>query len=59
LRCFFAWINFAVLTASALPFCFFYTKSVRPAALEKEIGEAYEAYRQGTGFFFPKLREIR
>jgi len=40
----FAWSNFAVLTASALLFWIFYTKSVRPAALEKEIGEV--AYRR-------------
>jgi protein-S-isoprenylcysteine O-methyltransferase Ste14 len=39
-----AWINFATLAASALLFWIFYAKSVRPAALEKEIGEA--AYRR-------------
>lgn len=27
--------------------------------LRIRYGEAYEAYRQRTGFFFPKLREVR
>jgi protein-S-isoprenylcysteine O-methyltransferase Ste14 len=39
-----AWINLAVLALSALLFLVFYLRSVRPAALEKEIGEA--AYRR-------------
>lgn len=39
-----AWINFAALVVSALLFWFFYARSVRPAALEQEIGEA--AYRR-------------
>jgi len=55
----FAWVNFAVLAVSTVLFLSFYVKSARPAALEKEIGEAHEAYRQSTGFFFPKLREVR
>jgi protein-S-isoprenylcysteine O-methyltransferase Ste14 len=38
------WVNFVVLAASALLFWFFYANSARPAALEKEIGEA--AYRR-------------
>ena len=39
-----AWINSAVLVVSALLFLIFYVRSVRPAALEQEIGEA--AYRR-------------
>lgn len=39
-----AWINVAILAVSAMLFLVFYVKSVRPAALGKEIGEA--AYRR-------------
>jgi protein-S-isoprenylcysteine O-methyltransferase Ste14 len=39
-----AWINLATLVVSAPLFLVFYAKSVRPAALEIEIGEA--AYRR-------------
>jgi protein-S-isoprenylcysteine O-methyltransferase Ste14 len=34
-----AWTNFAVLITSAVLFTYFYVRSVRPAVLEKKIGE--------------------
>jgi protein-S-isoprenylcysteine O-methyltransferase Ste14 len=39
-----AWLNFGVLALSSVLFAVFYVRSVRPAALEKEIGPA--AYRR-------------
>ncbi len=50
-----SWINFAVLIVSSLLILYFYVKSVKPAALEKKIGEiAYERcalYRKVASVF--------
>lgn len=50
-----AWSNFAILVVSSYIFTIYYVKSVRPAALEQEIGlKAYEYckwYRILSGFF--------
>jgi len=43
-----AWINFIVLIASALLMAYFYVRSVGPAELEKQVGEA--AYARCTRY---------
>ncbi len=45
-----AWTNFGVLVISSLLFLYLYLKSVRPAVLEKRIGET--AYRKCTLYRF-------
>lgn len=39
-----AWLNFGIILSMSFLFLYFYVKSVRPAALEQQIGEA--AYRR-------------
>jgi protein-S-isoprenylcysteine O-methyltransferase Ste14 len=50
-----AWLNFSILVASSVLFSFYYVRSVRPAALEKKLGQvAYEKcawYRNVSAFF--------
>ena len=50
-----SWINFAVLIVSSLLILYYYVKSVKPAALEKKIGEiAYKKcalYRKVASVF--------
>ncbi len=50
-----AWLNFSILIASSVVFSFYYIRSVRPAALEKKLGQiAYEKctwYRNVSSLF--------
>jgi len=54
-----SWVNFAVLIVSSLIILYFYVKSVKPAALEKKIGEiAHERcalYRKVASVLTPLL----